>query len=326
VRGVDGLAVLPERTIVRVEDEIQPEIVRLRIVQHVDHVRPVLDIGVSEPLPDARLVILARIDPLALAGDVAHRDAAVAAAALARRARHQPHDTAVIAELVHVEMAAVDEDRLEVGRRLGGAHHLHGGEIGNADHSDIAVAPGLLRHPLDQVVDVLALAVAAEIVVADELAVRAAGAAHVRDHVGIAACDHGADIAGFDAAVPQRARPRLRRQRQRERLQFLAVGAEREQRRHLARCRRPVDVGREVDAVAHRDAHILLDRHRRRCGLRGVIEHLQSPISIQLGLSGGAAPPATRRCSNCQMMTIASRPSTSHTPTAAALLISPPDQ
>ena len=218
VRGVDGLPVLPERSVVGIEHEIQPEIVRLRIVQHVDHVRPVLDVGVGEPLADARLVLLARIDAFALAGDVAHRDAAVAAAALARRPRHQPHDAAVIAKLVHVEVAAVHEDRLEVGRRLGGAHHLHRGEVRNADHADIAVAPGLLRHPFDQVADVLALAMAAEIVVAHELTVRAAGAAHVSDHMGIAARDHGADIAGFDAAVPQRARPRLRRQRQRRRL------------------------------------------------------------------------------------------------------------
>jgi len=150
---------------------------------------------------------------------------------------------------------------LRLGRDLGGAHHLHGGEIGNTDHADIAVAPGLLRHPFDQVVDVLALAVAAEIVVAHELALRAAGAAHVGDHVGVAVRDHGADIAGFDAAVPQRARPRLRRKRQRERLQLLAVGAEREQRRHLARRRRPVDVGGEMHAVAHGNAHVFLNFH-----------------------------------------------------------------
>ena len=108
-------------------------------------------------------------------------------------------------------MAAVDEDRLEVRRRLGRAHHLHGGEIGDADHADVAVAPGLLRHPLHEIVDVLALAMAAEVVVADELAVGAAGAAHVGDHMGVAAIDHGADVAGLDAAVPERARPRLRR-------------------------------------------------------------------------------------------------------------------
>jgi hypothetical protein len=98
-------------------------------------------------------------------------------------------------------MAAVDENGLEMGRRFGRAHHLHGGEVGDADHADVAVAPRLLRDPFHQVVDVLALAVAAEIVVADELALGAATAAHVGDNVAVAVADHGADVAGFDPAV-----------------------------------------------------------------------------------------------------------------------------
>ena len=42
----------------------------------------------------------------------------------------------------------------------------------------------------------------AEVVIADELAVRAAGAAHVGDHMGVTVLDHGADVAGLDPAVP----------------------------------------------------------------------------------------------------------------------------
>src|SRR5205823_6621561 len=43
---------------------------------------------------------------------------------------------------------------------------------------------------------------AAEVVVADELALGAAGAAHVGNHMAVAAADHGADVAGFDPAIP----------------------------------------------------------------------------------------------------------------------------
>ena len=46
------------------------------------------------------------------------------------------------------------EDRLERRRLLLGDVELLGAEAGNADHADLAVAPGLPRDPLDQVVAV----------------------------------------------------------------------------------------------------------------------------------------------------------------------------
>ncbi len=44
------------------------------------------------------------------------------------------------------------EDRFEMRRLLFGDRELLGAETGNADHADIAVAPGLHRDPLDQIV------------------------------------------------------------------------------------------------------------------------------------------------------------------------------
>ena len=91
----------------------------------------------------------------------------------------------------------------------------------------------------------------------------ATGAAHVADHVHIAFLDDAGDVTGFDAAVPQRRRTLLRRHGQRQGLQFLAVGAERDQRRarHLGVI--VVGVGGQVHTVAHGDAQIFVDDHDR---------------------------------------------------------------
>src|SRR5579883_3649882 len=72
------------------------------------------------------------------------------------------------------------EDRLQMRRVLLGGVELLGAEAGNADHADIAVAPRLLRDPLDQIVAVPLAAAAA---------VRLEDAARRADDVDVAARD-----------------------------------------------------------------------------------------------------------------------------------------
>ena len=70
------------------------------------------------------------------------------------------------------------KDRLEVGRLLLRRHELLGAEAGNADHADIAVAPGLGRDPFDQIVAVERARAAG---------FRLADAARIADHMDVAA-------------------------------------------------------------------------------------------------------------------------------------------
>src|SRR5690606_5556373 len=110
---------------------------------------------------------------------VGERPAGVAAAALAGGSGHEPHDAAVVGGLVEVVVAARDEDGFEVRGAFGGGEDLHGPEVGDADHADVAVAPGLGGDPFDEVVGVLAERDPAGVVVADVLAAGVAGAADV---------------------------------------------------------------------------------------------------------------------------------------------------
>lgn len=138
-------------------------------------------------------------------------------------------------------MTAGDEDGLQV--RGGGGEDLHGPEIGDADHADVAVAPGLGGDPFDEVVGVLAEGDPTGVVVADVLAVGVTGAADVADDVDVVLGDDAGDVAGFDAAVPHGAGAALQRGGQGEGLEFLAVGAQ----------------GDQLDAVPHGDPQVLAD-------------------------------------------------------------------
>src|SRR6185295_20134225 len=86
-------------------------------------------------------------------------------------------DDAAVARALAVGIvpAFPDADRGEVRRLRRGGAPLVAGVVGNAVHADLAGAPGLLRRPLDAIVDVLRLAGA----VVAEKAGRAAGAARV---------------------------------------------------------------------------------------------------------------------------------------------------
>src|SRR5262249_46532287 len=105
----------------------------------------------------------------------------------------------------------------------------------------VAVLGLLLRHP------------------AAVLAFALVDAAAVGDHVHVAVRRQEARVAGLDAAVPQRARRRLRHGL--KRLLPLAVRREREQRRERTVAERSIHVDRESYAVAHRNEEIALDGH-----------------------------------------------------------------
>ena len=224
--------------------------------------RPPLDIGVGQPRLHPRSELLGRVLRLHARGDVRDGDAGVAAAALAGRAGHEPHDAAVVRRLVEVVVTAADEDRLQVRRPLGGGVDLHRREVGDADHADVAVAPRLGRDPLDEVVGVLAERHAAGVVVADHLAAGGARAAQVGDDVGVVLLDDAGDVAGLEAAVPQRAGATLRRQLQRLRLEVLAVGAHGDERGPRLVLGAAVHVDGEGDPVAHRHVDVGVDLDR----------------------------------------------------------------
>jgi hypothetical protein len=165
-------------------------------------------------------------------------------------------------------VAAGDEDRLQVRRALGRGQDLHGPEVGDADHADVAVAPGLLGDPLDEVVRILAQGHSAGVVVADVLTAGVAGAAQVADDVDVVLPHDAGDVTGFDAAVPHRAGAPLRRGGQCQRLQFLAVRAECHQRRARLVVGALVGVCGELDAVAHRDPEVLADGNLFAAGIQ----------------------------------------------------------
>jgi hypothetical protein len=150
-------------------------------------------------------------------------------------------------------------DRLQVRRLQGRDHRLDRAEVADADHADLPVAPGLFCDPLDQVVAVLGLLCGEPAAV---LATRAADPAQVGDHVHVPVPGQVLGVTGLDRPVvdgrpgPGGQPERLRRDRQR--LDVLAIGRHREQRRVAAFGRRTKDVGAELDAVAHRDESISL--------------------------------------------------------------------
>ena len=145
----------------------------------------------------------------------------------------------------------VGKDRLELRRLLAGEVELLGGESADADHPDIAVAPGLLRDPGD---DVVAVPFARAAVSRLEVAARRA------DHMHITARYEEFGITCFRVAEPQRRPGRLRRKtlRQFGSLQLLGMNTKSEENRKPAGDVRAVDIERHLDAVAHRHRDVLV--------------------------------------------------------------------
>src|SRR5579863_2787918 len=56
--------------------------------------------------------------------------------------------------LIQVESTGDGHDGFEMRRSFNSSFHLRSGEITNANHANIAVRPGLLRRPLDEVIHV----------------------------------------------------------------------------------------------------------------------------------------------------------------------------
>jgi hypothetical protein len=173
------------------------------------------------------------------------------------------------------------EDRLQVRRLLLGDVELLGAETGDADHADIAVAPGLLRDPFDQVVAV-PLAVAVAVGLADP--------ARRADDMHVAARDEVLRVAGLQRASPERRPGRLRRQRGRHirALQVLVVDSEGQQDRQLLRGIGPVDIDAEIDAVAHGHQDVLFRDHAgmARRPVIGDRHAVAGPRQAGLGVSG----------------------------------------
>jgi hypothetical protein len=83
-----------------------------------------------------------------------------------------------------------------VRRALDCRFHLRSGEVTNADHADIAIRPGLLGGPLDEVVHVPAFLAVEK----PKSATGTAGASAICDHVHIAARNEEVAGASFDEA------------------------------------------------------------------------------------------------------------------------------
>ena len=149
-------------------------------------------------------------------------------------------DAAVIVRAaVLVDEAVIRRDAGEAGRVQGRHQPLRHGVIGLTDAADLAVAPALARDPGDQLDIVLLL----DRIHEAELALGAAGAAHVGVHIGVAVLDVPLDRAGL---APQEQRIG------RHGVELVLVGRGREQRRYPRRVVRPVDAHRDAHAVAHR--------------------------------------------------------------------------
>ena len=152
------------------------------------------------------------------------------------------------------------KDGLQVRGMLVGGHHLVGAEVGQAHHADVAVAPILLGHPLDQVV---VIHVGGHGVAGIGLA----GAAGLGGHMGIAAGTEELAVAGLNVAEPEMGPGGLGRHGFGKIAvqQVLVVQAEGQQRGEGALPLGNVDVNAQANAVAHGNIDILDGLH---CGVQ----------------------------------------------------------
>ncbi len=167
------------------------------------------------------------------------------------------------------------EDRLQVRRPLDRGLELGHGEVADADHADVAVAPRLGGRPFDEVVHVPPLLPIEEA----EHAARSAGAAQVGDDVHVAARDEEVAGAGLDEA-----------HRRAEVLDLTRIGRGRDQRGIAAGRRGAVDVRQQRNSVAQADGHVIVARHRVRWSGQIAIGPARRLRPVELALAG------TRSC------------------------------
>ena len=172
--------------------------------------------------------------------------------------RHEVGGDTAVKTRVAIEVAGgiVRKNRLQVRRLLFGREKLRAPHVGYAAHADVAVAPRLLADPFDDVVQVLLLLGAEQIV--DALGIIAA--AHVGDDMRITARHPEFGDAGFVLA-----------QRDYAPLQLTRVDGSRHQRRKLHACgMRPDNISRQAHTVAHRNARFVVgDARVARLGALG---------------------------------------------------------
>ena len=140
----------------------------------------------------------------------------------------------------------IGKDRLELRRLLAREMELLRGEGANADHADIAVAPGLLRDPLDDIVAVPFARAAVARFEVSRAAFRSRGHSRAKRKTRCRPLPHGRATASTTTAAAENACGRL------VTLQFLGMHAEGKQHRKPAWRVRPVHVDHDVHAVAHR--------------------------------------------------------------------------
>ena len=185
--------------------------------------------------------------------------------------------------------------RLDVRMTRGGQEIGRRARIGNPGRADVAVAPGLLRDPVDRVVMVEALRRRAEPVPAAEAG---AGTPHVDAHQGVTVLDEVIAVKGDGRArvdtvtvpVPKRKTAVIGREDADRRIGLvLVLGA------------RKVDIDREAHAVAHRHvdgtqplafvpftkAARIVSRRDVPARLRFVVKHFRSP-RLEPFVLGGA--------------------------------------
>ena len=146
------------------------------------------------------------------------------------------------------------KNRFQMRRMQVRGHELLGAEAGNADHSDIFIAPGLRRNPFDQIIAVEGTRTAA---------LGFTDAARISDHMHIASRYKETRVACFRGAGPEHGPGRLRQNVlcNLRTLQILVVDRKCEQRRQPLTRLWPIDIDRNLDAVAHRNENIFICDH-----------------------------------------------------------------
>jgi hypothetical protein len=98
--------------------------------------------------------------------------------------------------LIEVEYSSDGHDSFEIRRSFNSSFHLGSGEITDSNHADIAVRPGLLSRPLNEVVHITTLLPIEE----TEDTARSIGAPAVSNHVDVTSGDEEIAGASFNEA------------------------------------------------------------------------------------------------------------------------------
>ena len=167
------------------------------------------------------------------------------------RAKIVMQNAAVIIEVaIHISETIHGKDAFQRGRVQRRHALLRHGKVRRAEHPHVAVTPRLLREPLDGVIDIPSLLATEKIIEA----LRFAGAAHVHNHMNVAAGDVEIRIAGFHVA----ANAARADGHDRSDLIVEGVSADAENDRKFSLSIRPIKITVELGAVRRRNSEIAL--------------------------------------------------------------------